>query len=191
MDITYHSIFIPTKYERVSDHPEWVKARKLNKKNGFLTKLWKKKDIVNLIELYYPEFIYLINDFPSDWYLIDFARVIILHHVGGVYIDLDVILKTKDLPDGNLIGYWINKNNQKELNNDFIRWLDRDLYYKCAIFLRDRFYYNRMPYNWKVRKFLFTVGNRGYIAFIKSSKMSFLMFENYQRGENGASWLSL
>ena len=191
MNIIYHSIFIPTKYEKVSDNPDWTKARNTNKKNGFSTKLWKKNDILILIERYYPEFLYFVNDFPNDWYLIDFSRLLILHHEGGIYIDLDVILKTKDLPNGNLIGYWTNKKGVKEMNNDFFRWSDRDLYYKCAIFLRDRFYNNKMPSCWKVRKFLFSVGNKGYIAFIKNSKVDFIMFDNYQRGENGASWLDI
>lgn len=185
----YHSIFIPTKFNSINDNPDWVKARNLNKKNGFDIKIWRKKDILQLIERYYPEFIYFINDFPNDWYLIDFSRVLILHREGGVYIDLDVILKTKILPEGNLVGYWINKKGLKEINNDFFKW-DRDLYYKCSIFLRDRFYNNNMPNCWKIRKFIYSVGNMGYTAFIKNSNEKFTMFDNYERSNN-SSWLEL
>jgi mannosyltransferase OCH1-like enzyme len=185
----YNSIFIPTKFEKITDNEDWVKARRLNKKNGFQIKIWKKKDILELIERYYPEFLFFINEFENDWYLIDFSRLLILHHCGGIYIDLDIILKTKEIPEGNLIGYWINKKGDKEMNNDFFRW-EKDHYYNCAIFLRDRYYSNKMPKCWKIRKFLFSVGNKGYTAFIKNSKAKFTIFDNYDRS-NSSSWLSL
>ena len=186
-----HQIFIDIgKGKTYLDNDIYKKCVEENKKQSLKHKIWNEKMLDNLCKEHYPEYLNFWNSFPHPFWKIDFGRYMILHHEGGIYIDLDVILKTKDLPNGNLIGYWTNKKGDKEMNNDFFRWSDRDLYYKCAIFLRDRFYNNKMPSCWKVRKFLFSVGNKGYTAFIKNSKVEFIMFDNYLRTET-SSWLDI
>jgi len=59
--------------------------------------LWSKDDIVDLLEDY-PEYKQLYEDFRYDIQRIDFARLLILYHHGGLYFDLDVEpFKDKDI----------------------------------------------------------------------------------------------
>ena len=51
--------------------------------------LWHKEAIEDLLEDY-PEYKDLYNGFRYDIQRIDFARLLILYHHGGLYLDLDI-----------------------------------------------------------------------------------------------------
>ncbi len=59
------------------------------KNNNIPYTLWNKKDIEDLLENY-PQYKQLYEDFRYDIQRIDFARLLILYHHGGLYLDLDV-----------------------------------------------------------------------------------------------------
>lgn len=58
-------------------------------KNDIKHILWSEKDILDLLEDY-PEYKDLYHGFRYDIQRIDFARLLILYHHGGLYIDLDI-----------------------------------------------------------------------------------------------------
>jgi mannosyltransferase OCH1-like enzyme len=58
--------------------------------SDFTYNFWSDEQIDNLVATYYPEFQQMYNNFPVHIMKIDFARFAILHHVGGIYADLDV-----------------------------------------------------------------------------------------------------
>lgn len=74
-------------------HPLWKKCHKswLNNFPDFEYKLWNdQEDIDNFVKEYYPKYYSLYKAFPYHVMRIDFARLCIIHHFGGIYADMDV-----------------------------------------------------------------------------------------------------
>jgi len=100
MNKTVHQIFYNIGKGELHEIPAFYKCYKHNKaycsKNNIKYKLWSEKDVVKLLnkpknkkykKLYY--------DFDQDIQRIDFARLMILWNLGGIYIDLDICIKDK------------------------------------------------------------------------------------------------
>ena len=51
--------------------------------------LWTDADVEALIETRYPHLLGFVARFPHRFYLVDFARYLILDTYGGIYVDLD------------------------------------------------------------------------------------------------------
>jgi len=71
--------------------------KKLLVEKGYEFKLWTDEDIIKVIEVEYP---FLLNAFQATMTGVqkgDIARLLLLHYMGGIYIDLDIlILKDPD-----------------------------------------------------------------------------------------------
>jgi len=88
-----HQIFINIGKGELKDILEFSwpqsKTKTFCETNNIPYTLWSKEDIEDLLEDY-PEYKQLYNDFRYDIQRIDFARLLILYHHGGLYLDLDV-----------------------------------------------------------------------------------------------------
>lgn len=74
-------------------HPFWKKCQESWKKQfpDFEYNLWNdQEDIDNFVKEYYPKYYSLYRSFPVHVMRIDFVRLCILHHFGGIYADMDV-----------------------------------------------------------------------------------------------------
>lgn len=58
-------------------HPEWE------------YRLWTDEDNLQLVREHYPQYMLLYQHFHSGIQRADLARCLILHHCGGLYVDLD------------------------------------------------------------------------------------------------------
>jgi len=82
----------------------WTKAfaycNKQYQMRNWTTYLWTDESIEDFLEKHYPAFIPTFKSYPYNIQRVDAARYFILHHFGGVYMDLDVgCQKNKDLAD--------------------------------------------------------------------------------------------
>jgi mannosyltransferase OCH1-like enzyme len=53
-------------------------------------KLWSESDIITLIREHYADYLDLFNSYTHVIQKCDVARYFILHHCGGLYVDLDI-----------------------------------------------------------------------------------------------------
>jgi len=187
-----HQIFIDcgAGYKDISSNPIWLNAINENIKNGWETKLWYEKEIDELIDKHYKQYKVFITSFPNKFWKIDFVRALILHHEGGIYMDLDTILLYKpNLDENMLIGYFTKPNDDVIGNNDFIYFKNRDMYLEYADYCMRRQRMCKMPFEWKARRHLHIVGSHSLVSFVKYKKM-FRQFTGYCRGSE-SSWLNL
>merc|ERR1712038_599126 len=84
---------IPEKWQKRHNH-----CRELNPDYQFT--LWSDDDIEEFIAKKYPWFLFTYQNYPYQISRPDAARYFILHHYGGVYLDLDMECK---VPFKNLI----------------------------------------------------------------------------------------
>jgi len=70
------------------DYPNYSKSWKVLNAD-FKYMFWDEQKIIKLIYNNYPHLIKKFNEYPKMIQRIDFAKYIILHHYGGVYIDID------------------------------------------------------------------------------------------------------
>ena len=66
-----------------------IKTKVFCETNDIKNILWSEKDILDLLEDY-PQYKELYHGFRYDIQKIDFARLLILYHHGGLYLDLDI-----------------------------------------------------------------------------------------------------
>tara|TARA_R110000824_G_scaffold53444_1_gene147941 strand:+ start:863 stop:1540 length:678 start_codon:yes stop_codon:yes gene_type:complete len=90
------------------------------KENKIELKFWNEEEVEELIETDYPEFWDTYKAFPHKIMKVDFAKYIILHKFGGIYLDMDVkpMLSVEDL-------------FQREYF--FVRWNNSDLPYNAVM----------------------------------------------------------
>lgn len=60
--------------------------------NGYEFKLWTDEDIYNLIDKEYPHLHLIFDSTITGVQRGDIGRLCIVHHCGGIYIDLDILL---------------------------------------------------------------------------------------------------
>jgi mannosyltransferase OCH1-like enzyme len=58
--------------------------------NKIELRFWNEEEVETLIEEHYPEFFETYHEFPHKIQKVDFAKYIILHKFGGIYLDMDV-----------------------------------------------------------------------------------------------------
>ena len=187
-----HQIFLDcgAGYKDIASNPIWVNAINENIKNGWKTKIWYEKEIDELIDKHYKQYKVFMTIFPNKFWKIDFVRALILHHEGGIYMDLDTILLYKpNLDENMLIGYFSKPNGDVIGNNDFIYFKNRDMYLQYADYCMWRQRMCKMPFEWKARRHLHIVGSHSLVRFVKYKKM-FKLFTGYSRGSE-SSWLNL
>lgn len=54
--------------------------------------LFRRNDIAAFFAQHYPEYLYVFNSFPLPIQRFDFFRYLVIYHLGGFYLDLDVYL---------------------------------------------------------------------------------------------------
>tara|TARA_R100000278_G_scaffold116032_1_gene95250 strand:- start:1528 stop:2190 length:663 start_codon:yes stop_codon:yes gene_type:complete len=88
-----HQIFINIGRGELKDIPTFNWSHEKTKvycsRNNIKHILWSKEDILDLLEDY-PQYKDLYENFRYDIQRIDFARLLILYHHGGLYLDLDI-----------------------------------------------------------------------------------------------------
>jgi mannosyltransferase OCH1-like enzyme len=75
---------LPVKYK-----PHIKLLKQLNPNWKYI--LWDEKQIENILQTYYMEYYDLYKNFHYMHQKIDFFKYIILYHMGGIYVDMDVI----------------------------------------------------------------------------------------------------
>tara|TARA_R110000744_G_scaffold30667_1_gene72448 strand:+ start:2490 stop:3203 length:714 start_codon:yes stop_codon:yes gene_type:complete len=90
-----HQIFFDIgKGKSYKNIPDFVSGHNKTKEfcveYGIQLKFWEQKDVEELLNSSYPEFVELWGDFREPIQRVDFARYMILHSEGGIYLDLDV-----------------------------------------------------------------------------------------------------
>ena len=188
-----HQIFIEIPevgYKDIPSNPIWLDAINENIKRGWETKIWYEEDIDKLIDKHYKQYKVFMTIFPNKFWKIDFVRALILHHEGGIYMDLDTVLLNKpNLEENMLIGYFSKPNGDVIGNNDFIYFKDREMYLEYADWMMMRQRMCMMDFTWKARRQLHIVGSKSLVSFVKHKKM-FRQFTGYRRGSE-ASWLKV
>lgn len=170
---TAHFIFLQIGLGTLADHPLY--QRNIEEFRRFnpcaVVKIWGEREINELVQKEYPHLIERWNSFPSKWYYIDFARYLILHSHGGLYIDMDMQC-TRELPARGVMDF-IDKDDEyvhksaKTIRfcNNIIGFRDEKLYGKLIEFSLKRLDNMRLPKSWKCRNMLYKVGARMYHSF--------------------------
>ena len=73
------AVFVPWIQSWQRDHPSWEHW------------LWTPVAVQCLLEKHYPDYSALFDAYPDDISRADVTRYFVLHHYGGVYVDLDTI----------------------------------------------------------------------------------------------------
>lgn len=101
-------IMSPVNWKRL--HPDW------------LWLLWTDDDIREYIRIYHPEFVGLFNGFKYAIQMADAIRYFVIHDMGGIYSDLDIVPK-KNLSEyfqSNLDMYLVMSPNLNYFSNFFM-----------------------------------------------------------------------
>jgi len=163
-----HQIFIDIgKGKTYLDNDIYKKCVEENKKQSLKHKIWNEKMLDNLCKEHYPEYLNFWNSFPHPFWKIDFGRYMILHHEGGIYIDMDDLITEPIKLDRDIVTIFKRNNNRIEFGNNIIHFQDRNNYKRLMDFCLDRYKTCRMPKEWKQRRFFFIVGQRAYHSFVK------------------------
>jgi len=188
-----HQIFIEIPevgYKDIASNSIWLDAIYDNIERGWKTKIWYEEEIDKLIDEHYKQYKVFMTIFPNKFWKIDFVRALILHHEGGIYMDLDTVLLNKpNLDENMLIGYFTKENGDVIGNNDFIYFKNRDMYLEYADWMMCRQRLCMLPFNFRARRQLHIVGSKSLVSFSKHKKM-YRQFTGYKRGSE-ASWLKL
>ena len=67
-------------------HPTWKKHFPEDEYEHFM---WTDEKLLDFVEEEYPEYLFLYYSFPCNILKLDFARALILHKYGGIYVDMD------------------------------------------------------------------------------------------------------
>jgi mannosyltransferase OCH1-like enzyme/GR25 family glycosyltransferase involved in LPS biosynthesis len=94
----YQSICVPKiihqlwRDENIPDHLKLMQQSVIDNHPDYEYKLWKDSDILKFIEEFYPEMFHYYNSgIEHIIQQIDFIRLLLIYHYGGIYIDLDSI----------------------------------------------------------------------------------------------------
>jgi mannosyltransferase OCH1-like enzyme len=75
-------------------HPIWHRCFESwqNHFSDFEMKVWgdDNREVEQLIETYYPQYLSSFRAFPYDVMRWNFSRFVLLHHYGGIYADMDI-----------------------------------------------------------------------------------------------------
>lgn len=182
-----HFIFLDIGLGKLSDHPLYEKNieefRRFNPNSGVM--VWGENEVNDLVQQQYPQLIEMWNRFPSKWYHIDFARYLILHTHGGIYIDMDMQC-IQELPERGRMDF-IDKDDEyphkssKTIRfcNNIICFRDETLYGKLIQFSLERLQTMKIPQTWKRRMMLYKVGARMYHVFCRNNNLQRTAVRDY------------
>lgn len=84
---TWKNKHLPDILQKIVNH-----NKTLLEKEGYEFKLWTDEDIKILINKHYPHLIMVWEAARTGVQKGDISRLILLHHYGGIYIDLDILI---------------------------------------------------------------------------------------------------
>jgi mannosyltransferase OCH1-like enzyme len=100
-----------------------IKNAKIILMSGWTHYVWDKISIEKFIKKTYPEYWHIYDYFNIMVQKIDFAKILIIYHFGGAYIDMDMVC-LKNIDD------LIKPNDTLIFSN-----MENNLYLSCGIFL--------------------------------------------------------
>ena len=174
-----HQIFLDVGLGKFEDNLTYVQTMVTNKKNYghiYEFKLWNDEMVEELVKEYSKEIQDLWNNFPNKFYKVDFSRFLILYKEGGIYLDLDLLIKKDPAPifKQNFMALWNHQANNEigdgKVNNDVIHLLDKNDYMEFIKFIIKRSNECKMPKNWRIRRFKHIVSNHCYHMYCKYKK---------------------
>ena len=148
------------------------------KNNKIDLKFWNEKQIEELIENDYPEFWKTYQDFPHKIQKVDFAKYIILHKFGGIYLDMDVkpMASVEDLFKREFFFVrWNNDKDNKPYNAVMGSSIGLPLYYEILLHSCESFEEKKdMPIyqKWFGRFVYQTTGHHMINRVLKKNKIS-------------------
>ena len=164
-----HQVFLGFDTPNISDIPIYSKCQKQTKKClkclKWKYKLWTNQDCENLVENVYPEFIDLWNDdFTQPIMKADFIRYLILHHEGGIYLDLDMYpIKNFDslLDKSEIFTTWHDDTRKLPYNALLGSRKNNPLFMEIANHSKISFYEKSktLPSSWKGRLVFHSTGH--------------------------------
>lgn len=85
-----HQIWFDFGYGRdIGDHNKRLIKRMKEKNSNYISFLWREEDADNLLKKYYPNYWCTYHTLEPVIKKVDFLRFFILHHYGGIYLDMD------------------------------------------------------------------------------------------------------
>ena len=121
-----HQIFLDIGLKPLEDRRDYLNNINIIKELNpdWEHKLWKDDTLDKFVNDNYPENLKYWNNFPYPMYKIDYARYMLLHHYGGIYVDLDE-QNIRPLIESNLFfGKWFNFKTDKWITNNNILMID-------------------------------------------------------------------
>lgn len=86
-----HQIWFQGEKNIPKSYPDYTKSWKNeNTKYGYKYMFWDESKIINLLVSFYPQLFNKFNSLPKMIQKVDMAKLIILYHYGGIYIDIDL-----------------------------------------------------------------------------------------------------
>ena len=114
----------------------------------------------------------MLGEQESGFYQVDFARYVILKKCGGVYVDLDIEMKQRLIPEKQYIFASTKPGGgTRKITNSIICLNDKSLYDELLQFVISRFFTVQIPTQFD-RHLLYTVGALGYAAFCKLKELN-------------------
>jgi len=186
-----HQIFLDVGLKPLSERDDWLENIRINKEFNpqHTFKLWTDKEVEELVDNDYPEFKEMISKFRHKFYLVDFARYLILCKEGGMYMDLDVRCR-KPIPDCKTI---LGNSYTKPGVNSNIMLLNEEqnkgLLEFCVSEV-NRIEENNLYNKWKGRHFFNTVSSYMFRRYCKRNNIeSDIVFHEYFLDGEAGSWM--
>ena len=181
-----HQIFLDVGLGKLKDNKLYMDTIKANQKNWgheYEFKIWNDDMVENLVKKFDDDIQNYWNNFPNRFYKVDFCRFLILYKEGGIYIDMDLLIKKDPAPiyNVNFLALWNIQDphtgkvvgiGDRKVNNDVIHLIDKNDYMNFIVFSMKRSEDCKMPLHWKQRRFKYIVGNSCYHMFCKMKKFS-------------------
>lgn len=169
-----HQVFLKVTDKTIEDYPIFVEGVKQWKEwcrvNGYRYKLWEKMPYEYLNE----KDKHVLNEVTKRFYFapVDFIRMPILEHYGGMYVDLDVFPTNeliKIIDNETIFGTGLCPNGQIHINNNVMK-CSKENARKMRLFCHQQFDEKMLIEvykTWKIRFFLRTVGVSMVSKFVK------------------------
>lgn len=188
-----HQIFLDFGLKPLSEREDWLENIRINKElnPNHTFKLWTDVEINELIESDYPHYKQIIAEFPHRWYLVDFARYLILCKEGGMYMDLDLRCK-QPIPECEVV--LGNSYTKPGVNGNVIKLSqehNKGLLEFCVSEIK-RIKDNNLYAKWKGRHLFNTVASYMFRRYCKRNEIeSDIVFHDYFLDGEAGSWIDL
>lgn len=172
-----HQIFLDIGLKPIEDRRDYLNNINIIKELNpdWEHKLWKDDTLDKFVNENYPENLKYWNNFPYPMYKIDYARYMLLHHYGGIYVDLDE-QNIRPLIESNLFfGKWFNFKTDKWITNNNILMIDDKTLCKELIdYVNSQIVEKKksLPSTWKCRLFQHSVSQVCFTRFSKLKKIT-------------------